>query len=79
MQTKKLSELFEDMANAKVLLGAAEEWLDICPVEDRKQAYREYQEALENHKLAKEELNIRLVQLGRQPLTNDRPAKLVNF
>jgi len=79
MAEKRLSELFEDMANAKVLLGAAEEWLDVCPVEDRKQAYREYHEALENHKLAKEDLNRRLVQLGRQPLINDRPSRLVNF
>lgn len=79
MATKSLSELFIDMADAKVVLGAAEEWLDTCPVEDRREAHRNYRMALEDHRLAKEELNRRLVQLGKQLLTNDRPSKLVNF
>jgi hypothetical protein len=74
-----LAKLYNVMADARVELGRAEDYLEHCPPEEKRDARHDVERAQEALTKAKEDLNLALVQLGRQPQVSDRPARLVNF
>ncbi len=73
-----LNDLYQKVAEARIELGYAEDFVTCCCSRDERRAQRQLRKAQQALDNALEELNLHLVQVGRGIISSRRSIRIVD-